>query len=139
MIAALYARLERGWQMCDQERDPTRRRHLEDHWQPCCASTSGPCDPARDRLQPRNPWRSRVVRIDLETRCRSCRRRWGPAGHDVPAGTWQTCPRCRSEAAARDHPDPTLTPTHDEDVSTPLRPKYEGLVTRLTREAISTI
>ena len=31
MIAALYARLERGWQMCDQERDPIRRRHLEDH------------------------------------------------------------------------------------------------------------
>ena len=32
MIAALYARLERGWQLIDATTDPRERRRLEDHW-----------------------------------------------------------------------------------------------------------
>lgn len=34
MIAAveLVKRLERGWRMCQQERDPDRKAKLEKHW-----------------------------------------------------------------------------------------------------------
>lgn len=30
--AALYRRLEIGWQLIDQEHDPRRRWRLEEHW-----------------------------------------------------------------------------------------------------------
>lgn len=31
-IAVLAGRLDTGWVVCAQERDPARRRRLEDHW-----------------------------------------------------------------------------------------------------------
>lgn len=42
--------------------------------------------------------------IELEVRCRVCRRLWVPLHLDYVKGQWQTCPRCRDKATPL--PDP---------------------------------
>ena len=39
-----------------------------------------------------------VAMIELEVRCRVCRRLWVPLHGDYVRGTWKVCPRCRSAA-----------------------------------------
>lgn len=47
----LAGRLATGWVMCDQERDPTRKQRLEDHWLRLLREYERACDEGEPRSE----------------------------------------------------------------------------------------